>query len=104
MGLIQTKIVDGFELETVEYNQSLSPEEKLRRRKEAKGGTWYDDNYTPYCMCCKEMPRMISRDYGFECPNCGNMIGHNMVRLAESPLNKKYYREMMAHKLFPNKV
>ena len=104
MGLIQTKIVDGFELETVEYNQSLSPEEKLRRRKEAKGGTWYDDNYTPYCMCCKQMPRMISRDYGFECPNCGNMIGHNMNRLAESPLNNPEYRKRISYLLLPDKL
>jgi predicted RNA-binding Zn-ribbon protein involved in translation (DUF1610 family) len=90
-------------METVEFNRNLPAEEKLRRRKAAKGGTWYDDNYTPYCMCCKEMPRMLNRDYGFECPNCGNMIGHNMERLAESPLNDEFYRNVIAHKLLPEK-
>lgn len=102
--MIQTRIVNGVELETQEFNERLSPEEKLRRRKEAKGGTWYDDNYTPYCMCCRLMPRMTNRDYGFECPNCGNKIGHNMNRLAESPLNNEIYRKTIAYKLLPEKI
>jgi len=29
-------------METMQDNLSLSEEEKLRRVKEAKGGTWYD--------------------------------------------------------------
>ena len=102
--MIKTKIIDGFELETQEFNESLSPEEKLRRRKEAKGGTWYDDNYTPYCMCCKKMPRTVSQPYGFKCPNCGNMIGHNMNRLAESPLNNPEYRKRISCLLLPDKL
>lgn len=36
-------------METLQDNLSLSEEEKLRRVKEAKGGTWYD-GWRPYCM------------------------------------------------------
>lgn len=58
------------QMETVQENINLSDEEKLKRLKEANG-------------------RMISTDYGFKCPSCGNMIGFNLTRLKESPLNKK---------------
>ena len=36
------------QMETVQENINLSDEEKLKRLKEAKGGTWYD-GWKPYC-------------------------------------------------------
>lgn len=41
----------------------------------------------PYCMMCNRSDRMVSEPYGFRCPQCGNMIGFNLKRLKESPLN-----------------
>lgn len=75
-------------METIQENIKLSQEEKLRRLKEAKDGTWYD-GWKPFCMMCSYNDRMISTDYGFRCPSCGNMIGFNLTRLQESPLNKR---------------
>lgn len=76
-------------METVAENIALLPEEKLRRLKEAKLGDWYD-GWKPYCIApgCTYSGRMISEPYGFRCPLCGNMIGFNLTRLQESPLNK----------------
>ena len=76
-------------LETVKENEELSAEEKMRRLKAAKAGTWYkNENWKPYCGTCSYSERMISMPYGFKCPECGNMIGWNLTRLQESPLNK----------------
>lgn len=75
-------------METVQENLNLSPEEKIARLKTAKLGTWYN-NWKPYCMSCSFNGRMNSTDYGFCCPSCGNMIGFNLTRLQESPLNNK---------------
>ena len=76
-------------MKTVKENEALSAEVKLALLKEAKGGTWYD-GWRPFCVQtvvpCSS-PRMISMPYGFRCPDCGNMIGWNCERLAESPLN-----------------
>lgn len=74
-------------METIQDNVTLSEEEKLRRVKEAKGETWYED-WKPYCMMCSYNGRMEKQNYGFRCPSCGNMIGFNLTRLQESPLNK----------------
>ena len=52
-----------------EKNRNLSEDEKLRRLKIAKGGTWYE--------CQKS-------DFGFECPNCGNLIGFNQTYIRMS--------------------
>lgn len=38
-------------METLKQNIDLPEKEKLRRLKEAKGGTWYD-GWRPYCMMC----------------------------------------------------
>ena len=43
--------------------------------------------WRPYCMMCNRSDRMVSEPYGFKCPQCGNMIGFNLKRLKESPLN-----------------
>lgn len=72
-------------METLKQNIDLPEKEKLRRLKEAKGGTWYD-GWRPYCMMCNRSDRMVSEPYGFKCPQCGNMIGFNLKRLKESPL------------------
>lgn len=74
-------------METINENINLSKEEKLVRLKKAKGGTWYDD-WKPYCMNCSYGGRMVQTDYGFRCPKCTNMIGWDLTRLLESPLNK----------------
>lgn len=74
-------------LETAAENEALSEIEKLKRLKEAKSGTWYDDNWRPYCLMCNTMSRMSRRKYGFRCECCGNMIGWNLTRLKDSPLN-----------------
>lgn len=74
-------------METKAENEALSEEERLERVKKAKGGTWYD-GWKPYCLMCTTMTRMAKMNYGFRCVQCGNMIGWNLTRLAESPLNK----------------
>ncbi len=59
---------------------------KLEILKEAKMGSWYDD-WKPYCGTCSTMSRMIQHNYGFKCSCCGNMIGWDLNRLHDSPLN-----------------
>lgn len=76
------------QMETVQENINLSDEEKLKRLKKAKGGTWYD-GWQPYCCMCHYNGRMTPMSYGFCCPCCGNMIGFNLTRLKESPLNRR---------------
>ncbi len=87
---------DVDQMETVAENIALSPEEKMRRLKLTKGGTWYGE-WLPYCLMCSTMGRMTQTEYGFVCEGkgdhfgragCGNMIGWNGKRLQESPLNK----------------
>jgi hypothetical protein len=51
-----------------------------------KGGTWYD-GWQPYCLTCSTTHRTHRHPYGFRCGSCGNMIGFDLVRLADSPLN-----------------
>ena len=73
---------------TVAESSALSDDVKLAMLKEAKGGTWYDD-WQPYCGVCSTMQRMTKHNYGFECQCCKNMIGWDLTRLVESPLNSK---------------
>ena len=93
------KLTDGIEndlvlkktdsMQTKQYNTNLSEEEKLSLLKEAKGGTWYD-GWRPYCCvphCNSRLNRMLQESYGFKCQSCGNLIGWNLERLKESPLN-----------------
>jgi hypothetical protein len=80
-------------MNTIAYNISLSEEEKLNKLKEAKLGSWYD-GWQPYCTqtqvpCKSGLYRMDKMLYGFRCSFCGNMIGFNLQRLNESPLNIK---------------
>ena len=74
-------------METVAENEAITDEEKLERLKKAKLGCWYDE-WQPYCLMCATMARMTKMPYGFQCGTCQNMIGWNLTRLAESPLNK----------------
>lgn len=83
------------EMKSVAQMQALPEHEKLRLLKEAKGGTWYD-GWRPYCIKCNTLGRMTQMEYGFKCegkddwfrrPGCGNMIGWDLKRLKESPLN-----------------
>lgn len=73
---------------TKEQSAALPEDEKLRLLKAAKGGAWYDE-WRPYCLVCPTTIRMSRQPYGFHCRRCGNMIGFNLTRLADSPLNCK---------------
>jgi hypothetical protein len=81
-------------LKTIAENKVLSPEERKEILKEAKGGTWYD-GWKPFCFAFQgkecTSPRMLQEDYGFRCPDCGNLIGWDCMRLEESPLNNSEY-------------
>lgn len=65
---------------------ALPEETKLKMLKEAKLGTW-TDNWKPYCGTCDTFNRMEQHDYGFRCKTCRNMIGWDLCRLSDSPLN-----------------
>ncbi len=73
-------------MKTIAENEALSKDEKINQLKEAKGGTWYD-NWKPFCLTCSAIIRMNEKSYGFQCQNCKNMIGFDLTRLKESPLN-----------------
>ncbi len=77
-----------LQMRSVEYYRQLSAEEQQEMLKKAKGGSWYD-GWKPYCGKCSTMSRMESKDYGFACRFCRNMIGFDLYRVLESPLNKK---------------
>ncbi len=70
---------------------ALPEDVKLATLKEAKGGSWYDDNWKPYCVrdeCTSGLQRMEKHPYGFECKTCKNKIGWDLTRLDDSPLNR----------------
>lgn len=74
-------------MKTIKENESLSESEKLETLKRAKGGTWYT-GWKPYCSICSCILRMEEKPYGFQCSHCKNIIGWDLTRLKESPLNK----------------
>jgi len=74
-------------MKTIAEYEAISEEERLKILKEAKGGTWYD-GWQPYCTTCSTIMRMKSENYGFSCDHCGNMIGYDLCRVVESPLNR----------------
>ena len=57
---------------------------QLRRLKIAKGGTWYSDDWQPYCGMCATFIRMSRQPYGFKCQCCKNDIGWDLLRLTDS--------------------
>lgn len=83
------EIVEEYVAITSSASAALPEDVKLEMLKEAKMGSWYDD-WKPYCCTCSTMNRMIQEDYGFKCRSCGNLIGWDLYRLVDSPLNVKY--------------
>lgn len=73
-------------MKSIDDNIKLSQSERLDILKLAKGGSWYD-GWKPYCMMCSYNGRMETENYGFKCPKCKNMIGFDLKRVKESPLN-----------------
>lgn len=73
-------------METLAQNRDLPLEEKQARLRAAKGGNWYE-GWRPYCLNCSTIHRMEAKSFGFQCNNCKNLIGFNLTRLRESPLN-----------------
>jgi hypothetical protein len=71
---------------TVAEMIKLDADERLEMLKAAKAGIWHE-GWKPYCLMCETMQRMAQRPYGFQCHYCRNMIGWNLNRLRESPLN-----------------
>lgn len=93
--LIETKEVYDFicenkDLTKKEINVILNDDVKLFLRIHTHKGTWYSDDYVPYCgqmqVKCSS-PRMVRHEYGNKCPECGNEIGLSGLRLIDSPLN-----------------
>jgi predicted RNA-binding Zn-ribbon protein involved in translation (DUF1610 family) len=81
-------------METIRENEELNEKEKYQRLKKAKGSTWYD-GWKPYCLNCSSILRMEQKSYGFQCSKCDNIIGWNLKRLKESPLNYGVKREFL---------
>jgi len=54
-----------------------------------KGGEHVDQskNWLLICECCNRSRKMLLEPYGYKCPKCGDMIGFDFKRLAESPIN-----------------
>lgn len=93
--IIETKEVYDFicenkDLTKKEINVILNDDVKLFLRIHTHKGTWYSDDYVPYCgqmqVKCSS-PRMVRHEYGNKCPECGNEIGLSGLRLTDSPLN-----------------
>lgn len=90
-------------------NSSLEVNLKLfvRIRNHEQKGTWYSDDYTPYCgqmeIKCSG-PRMVLKDFGYKCPECQNEIGFSGFRLVESPLNQSIFKNKPLNSYKPVKV
>lgn len=83
----ESEVQEAPKMKSASYYKSLSIDKQLKMLKEAKGGTWYD-GWKPYCLRCRGLIRMDSKEYGFRCSRCTNQIGFDLIRLLESPLNK----------------
>jgi predicted RNA-binding Zn-ribbon protein involved in translation (DUF1610 family) len=68
------------------YNHivTMSQGDKEEMLKKAKAGSYYN-GWRPYCLKCDFGGRMEERNYGFQCPKCGNTIGWNLhyIRIPE---------------------
>lgn len=73
-------------MKTIEDNEALTETKKLETLKLAKGGSWYND-WKPYCLNCSCSLRMEQKTFGFKCFSCKNIIGWDLMRIHESPLN-----------------
>lgn len=78
---------------SIEESAALPDDVKLTMLKKAKIGTW-KEGWRPYCLCCSTNLRMNETNYGFCCLSCGNMIGWDLQRLLESPLNQTQERPL----------
>lgn len=105
--IIETKEVYDFicenkDLTKKEINVILNDDVKLFLRIHTHKGTWYSDDYRPYCgqmqVKCSS-PRMIRHEYGNKCPECGNEIGLSGVRLTDSPLNVNITHQKLINNL-----
>ncbi len=85
--IIIKDIIEEHNPITSAESASIPEDVKLLMLKNAKMGSWYN-NWKPYCGTCSVMSRMIQHDYGFQCNSCKNMIGWDLHRLIDSPLNK----------------
>lgn len=77
-------------------NLILNDDVKLFLRIHSHNGTWYSDDYTPYCLQTTikcSSPRMILQNYGYSCPECKNETSFIGIRLNESPLN--YHKNLV---------
>jgi hypothetical protein len=70
---------------------AIAPEVALETLKQAKGFTLYE-GWKPFCMACPTFDRMSQQPYGFQCSSCQNMIGWDLCRLDDSPLNHLTFR------------
>jgi hypothetical protein len=83
-------ICENKNLSIKKENIILNNDVKLFLRIHSHAGSWYSDNYRPYCgqnqVKCSG-PRMYAYPYGHKCHECGNEISFCGIRLNESPLN-----------------
>jgi tRNA(Ile2) C34 agmatinyltransferase TiaS len=73
-------------MKTIKDNEILTETERMEILRLAKGGSWYVE-WKPYCVNCSYSLRMEQKTFGFKCSNCNNLIGWDLRRLQESPLN-----------------
>ena len=112
LGKLETKIVYDFICENKDLtdkgiNVILNDDVKLFLRIHTHKGTWYSDDYVPYCgqmqIKCSS-PRMQLNDYGYKCPECKNEISFSGVRLTDSPLNKNLKPNVLPISMIHNVV
>ena len=96
--MISKFICSSIDMTIKENNEKLHDDLKLILRKVSHVGTWYSDEYAPYCgqqqVPCS-MPRMKIQKWGHQCPNCKNEIGFSGMRLTSSPLNIRTESEIV---------
>lgn len=80
-------------MKSIEDMNALTEQQKIEMLTEARGGI-YEKKWWPYCLqkvrpCNAGLKRMERMSFGFWCTKCGNIIGFDLERLQESPLNSK---------------
>ena len=84
---LMARRAERLEADHSTFQQSEMSDEDLATLKKAKGGSWYD-GWRPYCLVCQDMPRMSRKPFGFECPDCSNMINWDLTRHPDSPVKE----------------
>ncbi|MDP1800840.1 MAG: hypothetical protein Q8L81_05780 [Bacteroidota bacterium] len=77
-------------MKTIEFYKNLSVTERQKMLKIASGKK-LDEDWLPLCLNCTHNVRMEIEDFGFICPHCKNLIGWDLLRIKESPLNKNQH-------------